>query len=76
MGRESWEHNQRNTGSHATPSRGRRVLSMADSPEAVPNVHKSSIAAGSTSKLKKTNIIARFQFYPLAHSIPEAAGFI
>ena len=32
---ENWGHNQQNTGSHAAPSRGRRVLNIADNPEAV-----------------------------------------
>ena len=36
MGREAGCDNQRNTGSHAAPSRGRRVLSIVDNPKAVP----------------------------------------
>ena len=32
MGRKAGRHNQQNTGSHAGPSRGRRVLSIAVNP--------------------------------------------
>ena len=32
-GREAGRHNQPNTGSHAAPNRGRRVLSFADNPK-------------------------------------------
>ena len=35
MGREGWRHNQRNNMSHAAPGGGRRVLIIADNPEAV-----------------------------------------
>ena len=33
MGREARRHNQQNTGSHAAPTRGRRVLNIADNPK-------------------------------------------
>ena len=48
-GREGGRHNQRNTGSHAARSRGRRVLSIPDSPEAAPGA---SVAAGFTFQVK------------------------
>ena len=35
VSREGWGHNQQSTRSHVKPSRGRRVLSVDDNPDAV-----------------------------------------
>ena len=48
---DSGRHKQQHTGSHTAPSRGRRVLSIADNPEDVSS-HRASIAAGYTFQVK------------------------
>lgn len=51
MGGEAGRHNQPNPGSHAAPGRGRRVLSIADNPEAI-STHRPTIAAGFTIQIE------------------------
>ena len=45
MGREGWGQNQQNIRSHVAPSRGRRMLIIADNPEAVQAVIEPAPAA-------------------------------
>ena len=47
---DSCDHNHKKTGSHSTPSRGRRVVSISDNPEAVSR-NRASIAAGCTFQI-------------------------
>lgn len=81
MGREAECHNQcdtgchRNTGSRAAASRSRRVLNVADSPESIPEPWKPALLLVILSKQNFRQSVDRFQFYVLARSMPEAAGF-
>ena len=69
MGRDAGCYSQCNTVlSHAAPSRRRRVPSIADNLEAVPE-------HCFTFQIKNRHHIGRFQFFPLATSMPEATGF-
>ena len=71
---KTWRPNQRNTGPHAVPSDGLRVLTIADNPEAIPS-HKASFAATLyISSKSNTQPTGRVDFCPQAKSMPEAAG--
>ena len=63
IGREAGRHNQKNTGSHAAPSRGRRVLAIADNLEALSS-HRASIAAGFTLPIKNLAYIDSSTHWP------------
>ena len=52
-------------------------MSIADNPEVVPEPSiKAAFAVGFTIQIKKNMYpIGRFQFYPLAKSMPEGDGY-
>ena len=73
MDREAGLHNKQNIGYHPAPSGGRRVLSIAVNHEPVSS-HRASIAAGFTFQTENLASYWPILIYPLAKSMPEAAG--
>ena len=59
MGGESGCHNQQNTGSNAVPSRDRRVLNLADNPEASSGASEPALLLDSRFKVISLRPIGR-----------------
>ena len=72
MGRKAGRHNQQNNESHATPSRGRRGPIIADNAKR-SRATEPELLLVLQFILKISHPIGRFQFCPLAKSMPEAA---